>query len=165
MLGFRSTRLLGCALAGALLLQTAVAASRATAAEHLVRTVTESGDGRFHFEPSLLLIEVGDQVRFVVTSRLHSTKSIGGMMPADSPRWWGRMGQDMLVTFTRPGVYGYKCEAHYAVGMVGLIVVGAEPPNLEAAREFRHPPAAAAAFDELFARLDCLREAGGDCPD
>jgi pseudoazurin len=137
----------------------------ATAAEHLVRAVTESGPQHFGFVPALLLIEPGDTVRFAAASRLHGSKSIPGMIPAGGARWWGRMGQDVVVTFEQPGVYGYKCEAHYAIGMVGLIVVGKDPPNLEAARAVRHPPAAQLVLDRLFNELGCrLRDPGQDCP-
>jgi pseudoazurin len=152
-------------LALTLCLAAGAAGRPALAAEHIVRMVTESGPEHFAFTPALLLIEPGDTVRFAAASRLHGSKSIPGMIPAGGARWWGRMGQDVVVTFERPGVYGYKCEAHYAIGMVGLIVVGEDPPNLEAARAVRHPTAAQLVFDRLFNELGCrLRHPGQDCP-
>ena len=125
------------------------------AAEHLVRMRTETEAGRFRFEPALVFVEPGDDVRFVPDTRLHGVKSIAGMLPAGATRWRGRMGAEMLVRFNAPGVYGFKCIAHYEVGMVGLVVVGANPLNWRTARSVRHPPMASEAFDALFTAAAC----------
>jgi pseudoazurin len=166
MRGLESTGSLAAALALALVVAAGASLpAPVMAAEYTVTAVTDDGERRFRFEPDLLLIETGDQVRFVASDRLHGIKSIGAMIPPDAPRWWGRLGQDVVVTFSRPGVYGFKCEAHYAVGMVGLIVVGHGLDNLDAARAVRHPPAAAAAFADLFERLGCRLERRESCPE
>ncbi len=60
------------------------------AAEHLVRMRTETEAGRFRFEPPLVFIAPGDDVRFVPDTRLHGVKSIAGMLPAGATRWRGR---------------------------------------------------------------------------
>lgn len=135
------------------------AVATAEAEERLVRLLTESPQGRFRAEPALVMIEPGDQVRFRPDSRLHAAKSVGGMQPEGSVRWWGRMGEETLVRFDRPGVYGFKCEAHYELGMVGLIVVGRRPANWAAAKAVRHPPKAAEAFQALFAAAACRLDA------
>ncbi len=123
------------------------------AAEVTVRMVTDGAAGRFRFEPSIVRIRPGDTVRFVAHDPIHATKSIPGMMPEGAVPWWGEMGKPLEVTFTVPGVYGFKCPSHYTVGMVGLVVVGDPSPNLEEARSVRHPRMAQEAFDRLFAAL------------
>lgn len=129
--------------------------SPAHAVEHVMKLVTESDHGRFLFEPSLLLVEPGDTVRFVPDSRMHGVKSVAGMLPDGAMPWRGRMGEEVSVRLTQPGVYGVKCLAGYEIGMVGLIIVGHDPPNWDAARAVRHPPAADAAFAALFAAAAC----------
>lgn len=125
------------------------------AAEHVMRMAIETEAGRFRFEPALLFIQPGDDIRFVPDSRLHGPKSIPGMLPGKEKGWRGRMGTELVVRFDRPGVYGFKCMAHYEVGMVALVVVGKDPGNWQAARDVRHPPMAAEAFDALFAAAAC----------
>ena len=60
------------------------------------------------------------------------------------------MNKDLVVTFETPGVYGYQCKPHYGMGMVGLIVVGDETPNLEKAKSVTHPGKAKQVFAKLF---------------
>ena len=130
------------------------AAAPLAAAEVTVRMVTDGAEGRFRFEPRIVRIEPGDTVRFVAHDPIHATKSIPGMIPEGARPWWGEMGRPLEVTFTVPGVYGFKCPSHYTVGMVGLIVVGDPSPNLARARAVRHPRMAQEAFARLFAELD-----------
>lgn len=127
----------------------------ARAVDHVVKLVTDGDHGRFLFEPSLLLVDPGDTVTFLPESRMHGVKSVAGMLPDGAMSWRGRMGEEVSVRLTQPGVYGVKCPAGYEIGMVALIVVGRDPPNWDAARAVRHPPAASAAFDALFATAAC----------
>ena len=141
-------------IAVALLVDTAHARV-AAAAEHLMRLVTESSNGRFRFEPDLLFAAPGDIVRFLPDDAMHAVKSVAGMVPDGAAPWRGRMGEELAVQLDRPGLYGVKCRAGYEVGMVGLIVVGDTAPNWDEAIAVRHPPAASAAFAQLFGQAAC----------
>ena len=46
----------------------------------------------------------------------------------------GRINEEIVVRFTAPGLYGYKCLPHLGMGMVGLIQVG-RPVNRAAVVE------------------------------
>ena len=153
----------GPALAAALVML--AAAPTAMASDYVIRLVTDGDQGRFLFEPSLLMAAPGDTVKFVPESRMHGVKSVAGMLPAGAAPWRGRMGEEVTVHLDEPGVYGVKCPAGYEVGMVALIVVGNDPANWDAARSVRHPPAASAAFDTLFATTACdlQRAPPADC--
>jgi pseudoazurin len=125
------------------------------AAEHTVRLVTENEHGRFLFDPPVLFAQPGDTVRFVPDDAMHAVKSIAGMLPAGAASWRGRMGEEVVVVLEQPGVYGVKCRSGYDVGMVGMLVVGDDPPNFHQAQKVRHPPAASMAFHALFAAVGC----------
>jgi pseudoazurin len=145
---------------------TALALStRADAADHVMHLVTEGERGRFEFEPPLLFIEPGDSVRFVPDDHMHGVKSVAGMLPEGAAPWRGRMGEELVVTLDRPGVYGVKCPAGYKVGMVGLIVVGHDPANWDLARSVRHPPEPSRAFAALFDAAACQLAQRTDCPE
>src|SRR3954452_7408201 len=150
-------------IAVALLVDTAHARV-AAAAEHLMRLVTESSNGRFRFEPDLLFAAPGDIVRFLPDDAMHAVKSVAGMVPDGAAPWRGRMGEELAVQLDRPGLYGVKCRAGYEVGMVGLIVVGDSAPNWDEAIAVRHPPAASAAFAQLFGQAACALHRAGCAP-
>ncbi|HEY8128674.1 MAG TPA: plastocyanin/azurin family copper-binding protein, partial [Hyphomicrobium sp.] len=44
-------------------------------------------------------------------------------------------GEDVAVTFEKPGIYGVKCLPHYGMGMVALVQVG-KPVDLDAVKNF-----------------------------
>jgi pseudoazurin len=124
------------------------------AAQATVEVVIDPATGQPRYEPPILYIEPGDSVLFKSAGSSHASRAIPGMQPEAADPWWGQVGTDLVVTFDEPGIYGHKCGANYRLGLVGLIVVGDAPVNLASARAVPHPPAAAAAFDELFAELE-----------
>lgn len=126
----------------------------AAAADHTVRVVDDAITGEPRFEPALLFIEPGDTVRFVMDGKTFASRVIAGMVPDGAAGWWGQVGEDLEIAFTEPGVYGHKCGAAYALGLVGLIVVGDPDVNLLRAQQVQHPPSAANVLDELFAMVE-----------
>lgn len=108
------------------------------------------------FLPRLLKIQPGDTVTFLATDRGHDSVSMDGMLPEGAEPWKGKINEEIVLTLTIPGVYGYKCVPHYSLGMIGLIIVEGEgmADNLEAAREVRQRGRARTAFDEIWAEVD-----------
>lgn len=121
---------------------------------HTIAVVKDSSSGMPRFDPPIAFIEPGDAVRIEMAGKVYASRLIAGVHPPNVSGWWGQVGETVEITFTEPGVYGHKCGASYALGLVGLIIVGDPSPNLEAARAVQHPPAAARVLDELFAELD-----------
>lgn len=146
-------------LAGALLvvLATSLLAAPAEAGRVVeVELVSDVEAGRFEFVPPIVRIGVGDRVRFVASSRVHSTRSIVGMLPPAGKRWKSTLGHSVTVTFPAEGVYGFQCPAYYQMGMVGLVLVGETMRNWAEAQRVRHPDAAASRFEQLFAIAACM---------
>lgn len=123
-------------------------ASPAMAADHVVKMLNKGKAGMMVFEPALVKIAPGDTVTFVPSDKSHNAESIAGMIPAGAQPFKGKMNQPIKVTFSKPGVYGYKCLPHYGMGMVGLVVVG-EAGNLPAAAKVSHPGKAKQVFTGL----------------
>ena len=115
-----------------------IAAGPAFARNHEVRMLSSSPAGSMVFQPAVIRIAPGDSVTFVPTQPSHNAESIPGMMPAGATAFRGRINQPITVTFSRAGVYGYKCAPHLAMGMVGVVVVG-NPTNLAQARQVSLP--------------------------
>src|SRR5262245_46862337 len=99
-------------------------AGTAGAAEVEVKMLDKGTEGVMVFEPALVKIAPGDTVKFVSVNKGHNVESIKGMLPEGAEPFVGKVSQDIVVTFDKPGAYGVKCLPHYGMGMVGLIVVG-----------------------------------------
>lgn len=125
-----------------------------SAAEYEVQMLNKGADGQtMVFEPAFLQIEVGDTVTFVPTDPGHNAEVIKDMFPEGGTEFKGKINEELSVTFEVPGAYGYKCLPHFAMGMVGLIVVGDDPANLAAIADAKGPPKAKANFAELAAMV------------
>jgi len=133
-------------------------AGAAMATEVEVKMLNKGSDGIMVFEPSLVKVGPGDTVKFISTDKGHNAETIGGMLPAGAAPFTGKVNQDIVVTFDKPGVYGVKCLPHYGMGMVALVVVGA-PANQDDAKAVAHPGKAKQVFAALFGRLDAARTA------
>lgn len=124
-------------------------ASPVAAADHVVKMLNKGKAGMMVFEPALVKIAPGDSVTFVPTDKNHNAESITGMIPAGAVAFKGKMNQALKVTFSKPGLYGYKCLPHYGMGMVGAVVVGNSSSNLAAAQKVSHPGKAKQVFGGL----------------
>jgi pseudoazurin len=125
-----------------------------SAAEYEVHMLNKGSDGStMVFEPAFLQIEVGDTVKFIPTDKGHNAETIKDMFPEGGNEFKGKINEEFSVTFDVPGAYGYKCAPHFAMGMVGLIVVGDEPANLAAITDARGPAKVKDAFAELAAMV------------
>ncbi|MEX1994508.1 MAG: pseudoazurin [Steroidobacteraceae bacterium] len=130
-------------------------AGAASAAEFEVKMLNKGAKGEMVFEPDVVRMAPGDTVHFVVVDRghAHDAVSIRGMLPEGAEPFEGEPDRDVTVTFTVPGVYGYKCSPHYSTyGMVGLVIVG-DPVNIEAVKKVRQFGASKKRFAEIFASL------------
>ena len=65
----------------------------------------------------------------------HNSVSIDGLIPAGATPWRAQLGENLKVTLTVEGIYGYVCEPHMGFGMMGVIVVG-KPANLEEVKAY-----------------------------
>jgi pseudoazurin len=126
-----------------------LAAMPAGAAEHEVQMLNKGAEGAMVFEPSLLKIAPGDTVRFLATDKGHNVLSIEGMSPEGAAPFRGKMNEEMVVMFEKPGVYGFECKPHYGMGMVGLVIVG-DALNLTEAKAVPQKGKAKKRFEHLF---------------
>lgn len=107
-----------------------VAPTSAVAREYQVKMLNKGPNGQMMvFEPAYLAVKPGDTVKFVATDKGHNAESIPTMTPTGAPAFKGKINEEIVVKFTKPGVYGYKCLPHLGMGMVGLVQVGPGSPN------------------------------------
>lgn len=106
------------------------------------------------FVPEIVRVSPGDTVRFVAVDELHNAVSIDGMIPDGAAPWASPLSEDFEVTFEVEGTYGFLCQPHAMMGMVGLVLVGDHTRNLSAAKAVPHTGPAKERFDALFAQIE-----------
>lgn len=111
---------------------------------------------RMVFAPLVKVGQPGDTFKFVAVDKGHNTVSVDGMIPDGTEAWKGKINEEVEVTLSQPGVYGYQCVPHAGLGMVGLIIVQGDGmmDNVEAAKAVRQRGRAKQTWDEIWAQVD-----------
>ncbi|WDR05994.1 pseudoazurin [Devosia rhodophyticola] len=123
----------------------------AFAAEFEIKMLNKGAAGAMVFEPAFVKIQPGDTVNFVPTDKGHDVESIKGMLPEGVEAFKGKISQPFTMTFDVPGAYGFKCTPHFAMGMIGMVFVGDDLANLDAAKAVKVPRKPQQRFDEIYA--------------
>lgn len=126
--------LLGSLLAAPVMLPAGLRAQGAAHEVAMLNMDPEDRQQRMLFKPAVLRIAPGDTVTFVATDRGHNAQSLPGMTPEGAEEFRGRINEEFAVTFDVEGTYGYVCQPHLAMGMIGFVLVGDFTTNLEAVR-------------------------------
>ena len=118
------------------LIGTALMAAPAHAKQWQVKMLNKGSNGQaMAFEPAFIAIQPGDTVKFIATTKGHNAESIAGFAPAGGTTFKGKINEEIVVSFNKPGLYGYKCLPHTGMGMVGLVQVGAATNKAAAAAQ------------------------------
>lgn len=132
------------------------ASNTATHTVEMLNKHPENPRQRMVFYPRILKIAPGDTVEFVASAKGHNTASSRGMIPEGAQPWKGGINENMSITLSTPGIYGYNCTPHRAIGMVGLIIV--EGPgmldNLDAAKAVRQIGKSRQAWEQIWAEAE-----------
>jgi len=152
-------KLLTAALAAPVLIPGRLSAQATVHNIEMLNVDPENRRNTMVFSPPVLRVQPGDTVRFVATDRGHNALSIDGMTPDGAEPFEGRMNEEFEVTLTVEGTYGYVCQPHQTMGMMGFILVGDFTGNLEAIRENSSKlrgRAATTRFEEYLAQIETI---------
>ena len=123
----------------------------ATAADFEVHMLNKGAEGAMVFEPAFVKIAPGDTITFIPTDKGHNVETIKDMIPDGAEAFKSKMNETYKVTFDKPGAYGVKCTPHVGMGMVGVVVVGDAPANLDAVKTGKLPKKARERLDAAIA--------------
>jgi pseudoazurin len=116
----------------------------ASAKDITIHMKNQGAEGAMVFEPSFVKAAVGDVIHFIPTDPAHNAETMPTMLPAGATPMKGMMNKEVVMTVTKPGLYGIKCMPHYSMGMVALVQAGkVTPADLAAAKAVKLPPFAA----------------------
>ncbi|MCG5479575.1 pseudoazurin [Sinorhizobium alkalisoli] len=123
----------------------------AFAADFEVHMLNKGADGVMVFEPAFVKLNPGDTVTFIPTDKGHNVETIKDMIPDGAEPFKSKMSETHKVSFDVPGVYGVKCTPHVGMGMVGVVVVGDAPANVEKVNAVKLPKKARERLDAALA--------------
>jgi len=123
----------------------------AAAADFEVHMLNKGAEGAMVFEPPFVKVAPGDTVTFIPTDKGHNVETIKDMIPDGAEAFKSKMNETYKVTFDKPGAYGVKCTPHAGMGMVGLVIVGDAPANLDAVKTGKLPKKARERLDAAIA--------------
>ena len=107
------------------------------------------------FEPSYVVADPGDCIKFLPTSKGHNAETIKGMFPQGARKFKSRVNKEFTVKLETEGLYGIKCTPHYQMGMVALIQVGeVSEESLSKSAKVKHRGKAKDRFKVLFGALE-----------
>lgn len=117
-----------------------------------IKMLNKGADRYMVFEPEIVRIKPGDSIKFVAADKGHNAVSIKELTPADAQPFRGKINEELTVALSTPGLYGFRCDPHYTLGLVGVVVVG-EPTNLETAKAVKLPGKAGEVMTRLLGSL------------
>ena len=109
--------------------------------ETTIEMLNRSGDEMMVFSKPLVHVNIGDSVLWKATDKTHSVAFVKGGVPTNVAVFKSPFNQDARYVFKSPGIYVYKCVAHYGMGMIGMVVVGEDQHNLPAVQALDLMPA------------------------
>ncbi len=80
--------------------------------------------GGFSFTPNAVTVNIGDTVKFMWMSGIHTTTSVS--VPTGATAWSSPMDSahtSFIYKVTDAGLYNFQCNYHYFMGMTGTITV------------------------------------------
>ncbi len=123
----------------------------AAAADFEVHMLNKGVEGAMVFEPAFVKVAPGDTITFIPTDKGHNVETIKGMIPEGAEAFKSKINENFKVTFDKAGAYGVKCTPHVGMGMVGVVVVGDAPANLDAVKTGKLPKKARERMDAAIA--------------
>ena len=91
---------------------------------HSVDMLNKRDDGaKMVYSEDISVIEVGDSITWLPTSKGHNVEFIAGPDGWDAPKK-SKLSKQYTYTFDTPGVYLYQCTPHKSMGMIAIVVVG-----------------------------------------
>ncbi len=99
----------------------------AMAENYVIEMLNKDADGnKMVFSEQIVMIEVGDTVTWVPTSKGHNVEMIAS---PNNLKYKSKPNKQAEITFDTKGIYYYWCTPHKGMGMIGLVVVGNDFSN------------------------------------
>ena len=124
------------------------------AQEQTVEMLNERDGQMMVFSKELVFLEVGESLLWRATDKTHSVMFLTDGIPHGVETFRSPFNVDGRFLFKTPGVYVYKCLAHYGMGMIGVVVVGRDTHNLDKVKKLKLLPAPQRKLRNIIAQIE-----------
>ena len=89
------------------------------------------------YSDELVRVEVGDTISWVPTSKGHNVQFVS--VPEGVEKVKSKLSKEFSYTFEQEGAYLYVCTPHASMGMIGVVIVGNTPTdiNLDEVKKYK----------------------------
>ena len=106
----------------------AFSSNTAFSATFEVEMLNRLGKESMVYSQNIVNVEAGDTVKWLSASKGHNVQFL--TVPEGVDPFKSKLSVDTEYTFTIPGIYLYQCTPHKSMGMIAVVVVGANKDNL-----------------------------------
>ena len=105
--------------------------AKAFSSEIVIDMLNKRDDGeRMVYSQDIVNIKVGETIKWQPTDGGHNVEFVAGPANFELPPK-SYINREVSIKFDIPGIYLYVCSPHSIMGMIGLVVVGADVSNKE----------------------------------
>jgi len=104
-------------------------AGQALADNTTVEMLNKRDDGaKMAYSEDITRINVGDTITWVPTSKGHNVQFVS--VPEGVEKVKSKLSKEFSYTFEQEGAYLYVCTPHASMGMIGVVIVGNTPSDI-----------------------------------
>ena len=99
--------------------------------EIVITMLNKRDDGKkMVYSQDVAKVSVGDTIKWLPKNGGHNVEFLAGPDGFELPPK-SYLSKEVSIKFNTPGIYLYECSPHSIMGMIGLVVVGADTSNKE----------------------------------
>ena len=109
----------------------------AKAEDMSIDMLNKKGKEKMVYSEEIARISAGDTITWLPTSKGHNVQFV--LVPDGAEKVKSKIGDEFSYTFEQEGVYLYVCTPHATMGMIGVVMVGNTPTdiNLDKAKKYK----------------------------
>ncbi len=109
---------------------------------------------RMLYSDELVRVEVGDTISWVPTSKGHNVQFVS--VPEGVEKVKSKLSKEFSYTFEQEGAYLYVCTPHASMGMIGVVIVGNTPSdiNLDEVKKYKFRGKSKKKFKKILKSLE-----------
>ena len=126
----------------------------ANAADKSIDMLNKKGKEKMIYSEEIASVDVGDTITWLPASKGHNVQFV--LVPDGAEKEKSKISAEFSYTFEQEGVYLYVCTPHATMGMIGVVMVGNTPSdiNLDKAKKYKFRGKSKKKFKKLLKEIN-----------
>ena len=108
----------------------------AKAEDMSIDMLNKKGKEKMVYSEEIARISAGDTITWLPASKGHNVQFV--LVPDGAEKVKSKIGDEFSYTFEQEGVYLYVCTPHATMGMIGVVMVGNTPTDINLAEALKY---------------------------